>query len=245
MRTILFTSLAVAIAALAGCGGGGGGENPPAPAPVFAPAKCFEPARYGLGATLLLSYGSPGNVASTNESSRVETATVTFAQTPGLLSDNTSRETIGAPSPPVRPVETKRYLQVKGDGTLVEYGTLINGPLSGVSEEITYSPPVTDARFTLTEGSTLSFNSKGTRRNGITFQPMEGVDRTTTVRFEAIEPVSVPAGSYQACRYRVMETAGAYTFKSDVWVYRSVVVRHTTDLGTVELKTAKFNGSPL
>jgi hypothetical protein len=241
------TSLSVAFAVLAGCGGGSDDAPRPTQVPVFASAKCFEPARYELGATLLLSYGPPGDVARTKVSSRVGTTMVTFAQTPGLLSDITTSETINPPGTISRPVHTTRYLQVKSDGTLVEYGTLINGPLSGMSEETTYSPPVVDARFTLTEGSTMSFSSIGTRRNGITFQPMDGVDLTTTVRFEAIESVSVPAGNYQACRYRVTDTDSKNnTSLSGVfWVYRSVVVRSTTDLGTVELKAAQFNGAPL
>ncbi len=200
-----------------------------------------------MGATLSLSYGPPGKGAEFTDSTRVRTTTVTFAQTPGLLSDLTSRETIRPPGTIARPVHATRYLQVKSDGRLVEYGTLINGPLSGQSEETTYSPPVTDARFTLTEGSTLSFSSKGTRRNGITFEPLDGVDRTTTVRFEAIESVSVPAGNYRACRYRVTDTDNKNNTSASgvVWVYRSVVVRETTNVDTVELKTAQFNGAPL
>lgn len=247
IMTIRLASLSVAFAVLVGCGGGSDGAPPPAPAPVFAPAKCFDAARYEMGATLSLSYGPPDKVAEFTDSTRVGTTTVTFAQTPGLLSDFNSRETIRPPGTIARPVKTTRYLQVKSDGTLVEYGALIDGPLSGQSEETTYSPPVTDAGFTLAEGAALSFISKGTRRNGITFEHMDGVDRTTTVRFEAIEPVSVPAGNYQACRYRVTDTDNKNnTSVSTVfWVYRTVVVRSTSDSGTAELKAAQFNGAPL
>ncbi|MNL74771.1 hypothetical protein D3C87_2004540 [compost metagenome] len=61
-----------------------------------------------------------------------------------------------------------------------------------------------------------------------------------------VELLSLPAGSYKACRYDVRVDDGPI---SREWLYRGVLVRqerqNATDIEVLELKSGALNGVPL
>lgn len=121
---------------------------------------------------------------------------------------------------------------------------------------VVYTPPDVDTEFSLPLGGTLtkSVTSRTTTTmsgGGVTLPPQTTTDTATqTHAYEARESITVPAGTYDTCRYRETEPSGGYTLQWHV-VGKGIPARiegysaSGVVGGRSELKSATLNGAPL
>lgn len=139
------------------------------------------------------------------------------------------------------------YLKPVSLGVAALYGVTSTAQTFGqtVKTTNTYQPPYVDSKANLQVGETGSYTQLG---NVVTTGAGSGpLNVVTTVTFVGKETVTVPAGTFSACRYD--STTGGSTIKGSSWIYRSVVVKSSSPdaNGTqlILLKSATVNGAAL
>ena len=151
-------------------------------------------------------------------------------------------------------IETRAYRLAASSGIVTEYGataraTLIANGVTGTSTSRSTSvPPFVDSRFTLSGGQSLLQTGSittATTTNGITTTQTDNLSQT--VRFIGIESVSVPAGTFNACKFEQVPTATPTDITTSwVGVGNGVVLRTTavSSLGTqtATARTIRLNG---
>lgn len=114
----------------------------------------------------------------------------------------------------------KSYQNAAANGETTQYGAVVtaNTPVAGFNVTSTsrtvFSPPWVDRRFTMTAGQTLTQTYTGTTTTssgGILGSPGTTTTVTTTttqsIRFVGIESVTVPAGTFSACKFEDSDPA--------------------------------------
>lgn len=274
MKTsVLFCLVAVVSATgLAGCGGGGDGT----PAPGSA-AECFNPALYGTGPTTTyqLDYQEKDN---SNFRYRGIGTAAANGQGGGRVTEQRDRWS-NPVNPDGPPTGTSFLTTLYGiDGrdvltTVEESGGSIVTTLNGVVRTFEsrvrtlYDPSKRDPRYhlapgesymitalhtdTLTENITLN-GAGDTTRSGV-------VSESSTVTYVGQEAITVPAGTYQACRFEVtipILTGTVIYFPLEsfttVWIAKGkgVMVRGDRKDAisfstTVLMGTSRLNGAPI
>ncbi|MBI3370025.1 MAG: hypothetical protein HY021_16665 [Burkholderiales bacterium] len=161
--------------------------------------------------------------------------------------------------------EIKTYGRRTGDITQTNYGSSSTASISigGVAGTVTttsvYTPPFADRTaglqlgFSVSQTSTLVTTSTTVLPPPVpAFPPTLNTSTTTTVStFEAIESVSVPAGTYQACKF-VLTYPSAPSLTTSQWVIRGkgipvkIVSTAPGQTDTVQQATSvTLNGSKL
>lgn len=163
---------------------------------------------------------------------------------------------------------TRSYSQAAANGLTRTLGALIEAttttqlpslpglpPLPGTSTTVTsetyYTPPSENTEFTLSLGQSLTKNENITTT--VTGGPGSGSPLSstgsTTYTFEARESVTVPAGTFNSCRYRIASPADNSTQLSWFIVGKGVMAKSqqtsTAGTQTIELKSGTLNGQRL
>lgn len=122
--------------------------------------------------------------------------------------------------------QTRTYQNAAANGEVTQYGAVVRAttPVAGFSvtsdSRTVFNPPWVDRRFTMTAGQTLTQTYTGTTTvvsGGILGAPGTTTTSTTTltqnIRFVGIESVTVPAGTFNACKFEDTDPAspGAVT----------------------------------
>jgi hypothetical protein len=106
---------------------------------------------------------------------------------------------------------------------------------------VTYTPPYVDARSALRVGETGVYGATGSDARVTTYPYAEdisaAISNTTTVKLVGVEPVTVPAGVFTACRYE--GSSGTE------WWYRGIAVKKLQGDVTREMSSGSANGVPL
>jgi hypothetical protein len=253
-------SAAIVLSCLAACGGGGGdgASTPPFTAPPAAAQalQCFNLALLETpGTTLRIELDLSG----------VASGTQTVVTTVGNLTTfdgNSSREVVttavGSTSASGTPIstdlETRSYRVATSAGVITEYGATaraiitIGGSTGSSNSRSVSNPPSVDRRYTLSAGQSDTLTgtvTTATTTNGVTTTQTENLSQT--VRFVGIESVTVPAGSFNACKFEQAPTnAPADVTTSWVAVGSGVVVRTVavSSIGTqtASARTIRING---
>ena len=141
----------------------------------------------------------------------------------------------------------KTYYKVVSPGVIAQYGTSVTAVTFGQSVATTtsYAPPYVNGAANLAIGETGTYSYTGTLASS---GPGSGpVSFSTTVKFVGKESITVPAGTFNACRYDTLGTSGAVTATG--WYYRSIVIKSSTPStsGTqiIQLKAATINGASI
>jgi hypothetical protein len=137
-------------------------------------------------------------------------------------------------------------MQVEGFDIL-SYGTVATVPVPGGTFETkqVFTPAARDKRFTLNPGETTVYSQTYTT----TITPPGTTETTTanpTVTYEGQESVTVPAGTYTACKFSQTFSGSTTT----TWIIKgSGVMAKSTDASsnvTLQLQgTSRLNGSPI
>ena len=116
--------------------------------------------------------------------------------------------------------QVKAYQNALANGEVTQYGTVVRAitPVAGFNmtsdARTVFSPPWLDRRYTLNAGQTLTQTYTGTTTvvsGGILGSPGTTTTVTTTttqnIRFVGIESVTVPAGTFNACKFEDTDPA--------------------------------------
>ncbi len=150
---------------------------------------------------------------------------------------------------------TKSYFQLPGGQRMRSLGveTEILSPSTGTS--VTTYAPFELQRFDLAAGQSFSTSfetSTDTQVAGQTSATTVAEERTIT--FDGIESLTVPAGTFQACRFTVVRTStsivpagNSRTYIDMEWYHvgTAVLLKHEEDDSLTELKSASVNGADI
>lgn len=229
--------------ALAACGGGG---DDPGSGTTPSAADCYNPQLNQNGTTAQFDYQVSGG-ATGEELNQVKVSTgATFHGASALTQTHALNGTATAD------------IYTSDNGLEVnQYGSLTQSPDTNQSIEVWYDSPLIDRRFTLTLGAsdTASAN-KTTELKGFfitTLRKTTGL--STTVTYQGQESITVPAGTFTACKFKIAnvetDATGSQTSTSTEWIATTsgVLLKNVFDGATpttYELKaSSRLNGAPL
>ena len=144
----------------------------------------------------------------------------------------------------------KTYYKVMSPTTTASYGAVATATVFGqsVTNTTTFTPPYVDRTANLAVGETGTFTQTG---NVVTSGPGSGPFTTSnTVKFAGKESITVPAGTFNACRYEIStQGAGGVVSLATNWLYRGFVIKSSLPSGggtqIIQLKAATINGAPI
>jgi hypothetical protein len=223
----------VALACAAGvsaCGGGGKAGQPA--------ADCFNPQLFAVGTTARLDYQITGVFAGSGVSyTGTRTQAVSVQPSPGaagpevsVITDTTT--STNPPAPGQTNIARTRELQALDGLEIITRKLFQSYSFTGFDNEMetAYQPPVRDKRYTLRPGESFTL-----ARN----------DVTATVIYAGQESISVPAGTYTACRFDERAAGGSvrttWVIEGKGVVARSVQAGETSEL----LASSRLGGQPL
>lgn len=218
----------VAAFALAGCGGGN--DN-------VAKSLCFDNSIYAEGTSYKLNFAEgettpvvSGTVISTNASFNGHQGLVEFREQTQDTVITTVTRYLKQLTPP------NASEQPSTPGVVALYGTqAAQGATSFTTT--TYTPPYEDRRVELLVGETRTFTGQGIREDW--FHPAAPYTLEKRVKFVGVERITLPAGTFTACKY---EVDGVIT----EWWHRSLVIRSDFSNGVSRiLQSGMLNGTPL
>jgi hypothetical protein len=196
----------------------------------------------------VLDYTVSGALTGTSHTTGSVGAATTFNGTGNLTPiSQTVVTNYTAPTPLNATVTMTAYMQVDGFDIL-SYGTVSNVSvpvLGNIETKQVFTPAARDKRFTLAAGESTVFAQTYT-----TTTTPPGTSQTTsaspTVTYVGQESVTVPAGTFAACKFN--QTFSGET--TTTWIIKgSGVMAKSTDVAnnvTLQLEaTSRLNGSPL
>lgn len=134
-------------------------------------------------------------------------------------------------------------------GTVSEFS---NANFSSESRTV-FNPALVGDELTLQAGQSLMVTESGTTTTNVSqggvAQPTQTVEftRSVTTTFVGIEPVTVPAGTFQACRFReeTSDAQGMFVINAWVSVGSGVFVKTSSDDFDNVLVEGEINGMPI
>lgn len=257
------------VCSLVDCSGGTGGGG------TGSLNECTDPAMSSLptGARTTAVYVYEGLVTGEQTVDSVITGPATFKGQNAVLVTSTTKGTNtidvgGFATTTTTTTVVKSYEQPSSNGLVKTLGvvsdvtTTVSLPaIPGVptlpgtdtlsSIETVFNPPIENIEFTLALGGSLTKTSTSTTTtlSGTVIPPPTTVTTSQSYRFEAKETISVPAGSYNTCRYKVGTPGTADEGTLWLIVGKGVMAKSEglTPQGvqTVSLKSGTYNGAPL
>ena len=234
----------------------------PTPAPVPAPAptpsasgnsSCFENYAQAVGNLIITDLDFQGTLTGTQHTeSRLTSLSSTFNGVPNLT--EVSILTTGTNFVSGYAISTnttgKAYYKIVSPTTTAAYGVAATATVLGqsVTTTTTFTPPYVDGTANLAVGETGTFTQTG---NVVTSGPGSGPSTTSyTVKFAGRESITVPAGTFNACRYEIStQGAGGVVSLATSWFYRSFMIKSSFPSGggtqNIQLKAATINGAPI
>ena len=157
--------------------------------------------------------------------------------------------------------EEKSYTSRSGDAAQIQYGSErttvadFGGTLLTVIETVQHTPPTADLRYGLAVGESFTRQVSSTVTKSTSFSSKPTVTTSSrneeeTVRFVAIERITVPAGTYDTCRFESRQ-ASAPDVVNTTWVIqgKGIPVKVHSKVNGIEMDqwatSVILNGRPL
>jgi outer membrane lipoprotein-sorting protein len=157
----------------------------------------------------------------------------------------------------------KNYAKRTGDAEITQYGSTFSG--TGTSPGFgsatlnftsVFNPAFVDQQYSLAVGQTFNASqtiaTTGSVSSGGFSFPLDSTNtQSYAITYVGQEQVSVPAGTYSACKLQTTTTAGADVSTQTSWliVGKGIPVKTTTTAGgitqTIEATSVKLNGSAI
>jgi hypothetical protein len=263
LRSALHAATAMTIAVVvAGCGGGGGGGDDDddgngggggGGSATGAASDCFNPVLAQVGTTYLWDARIVGAATGTTAFDARVTQTTTFEGTPGLSeTEATVTQSVQSGANTFDCMSTVLdYAQVSGT-TLTQYGqiTTVTSPQASTTRSV-WSPPRADTRAALAAGASVDVAWTTTDTSPPATGTPQTTARTNRITYRGQESVTVPAGTFVACRFEIVETPGNSARIEWIQVGTGAPLKTTASPGTsgevsIELLgTSRLNGNPL
>jgi hypothetical protein len=148
----------------------------------------------------------------------------------------------------------KNYGLRTGDAETTDYGSVFS--FSTTSSGFTFntdvrtvmSPPAVTHVYSLAAGASITETQSGIATSTSNFGSSTGpFTSTTTTKFVGTESVTVPAGTYNACKFEVSVTVEGSTSLSTNWlmVGKGIHIKSVATDMTIEATSVKLNGASL
>lgn len=129
---------------------------------------------------------------------------------------------------------TSHYVRLSPNGDIVNYGhTILAGSgLATTRIESTFSPPITDRRYTLEKSESFQFTTTETRtQRQVSSQQTTttSIPVSATIAFDGIDTLSIGPRSVEACRFT--------NNGSREWFYRGVLIQSSDSNGKTTRQT--------
>ncbi|KAF0812088.1 hypothetical protein IGB42_03365 [Andreprevotia sp. IGB-42] len=222
------------------------GSFTPTPAPGAA-NDCANLALFQVGSKWTLNYQITGLQTGTSVSTAEITQSTTFAGHSALETkvDTTTTYT----GLPAATTSVKSYSALQSGNVVETYGNVaaITSPLAGTITS-TYTPPFLNRIWTLAVGESYSY-----QYNSVSVTQLTGLPDTTassnvagTVKYLGKESVSVPAGTFNTCKFELVSG----TTTTTEWFTTSGLAARTTTVDpqgtlTLSLTSGTVNGAAL
>lgn len=169
----------------------------------------------------MLDYAITGSATGSTRTNGTVTGGKTYNGQSGLLEffqDQTTTYTAPATLASAGTVPTQSRFYFSENGSVInEYGgtAAVNTTVSGIAitstTTVTYNPAKVNRRFTLAAGASSSSSTTVSSSTTTNFggAPATSSTESTTVTYVGQESVTVPAGTFTACKFTVRDQAGA------------------------------------
>jgi len=129
---------------------------------------------------------------------------------------------------------TSHYVRMSPNGDIVNYGykILAGSGLATTRIESTFSPPITDRKYTLEESESFQYTTTETRTQRQVSSQQTNTTSTplsATIAFVGIETISIGPRSVEACRFT--------NNGSQEWFYRGILVQSSDTNGKTTRQT--------
>ena len=234
--------------------GGGGGTSGGSGTTTTLASDCLNVGLLSAGSTWHLEYDKSGDATGTLVSDATVSGSTIFQGNAAMEIVQTIVDTSQAGS--VR-AESKNYQRLDG-ASILSFGMVadVSGALAG-SVNIVSIPPQADNRYTLAAGeSSTSHRTVVNIKNfpamsGIVFVPQTSSSASIlTVTYAGRETVTVPAGTFDACRFDTRAGDASAALTSSEWIVPAsgVVVRMVSYSNgnpalTTTLRAGTLNGT--
>ena len=229
-------------------------EGPP-PALGGTGTDCMDPAWLAAGATYGLDYDISGLLTGTSISEARVIGRTDFAGYSAFETEVTTTTTYTG-LPPAQ-TAVKSYSDSLGGGLLEQYGNTSAADVMGMTSTTvtTYVPPWRMTKWTLSAGQSEPYSYEFSTETTITGAPVAIPPQITTGTesgtwtYEGQESVTVPLGTFQACRFRT-ESGGSvitewYDLKSKSGLALKITTVSTEGTLVMEMTRGELNGQPL
>jgi hypothetical protein len=144
----------------------------------------------------------------------------------------------------------KTYSRPNGSGNVLTFGwtidstTTTNNAITGtLQERLVYSPAALDTHASMAVGQTRTFGpypySKISTVNGVA-QPVANASVSSTWKFVGIERITVPAGSFDTCRW---ETGSPVATRHELVGHGLLIKQVVPNIQTIEATAVLVNGA--
>jgi hypothetical protein len=246
-------AIAVLFAGCGGGGGGGGGGDGGDGAANGAASDCFNPVLAQVGTTYLWDARIVGAATGTTSFDARVTRIAAFEGTAGLAeTEATVAQSVQSGGNAFTSTSTLLdYAQVSGT-TLTQYGqvTTVTAPQASTTRSV-WQPPRADTRAALALGASVDVAWTTTDTSPPGTGPAQTTARNNRITYRGQESVTVPAGTFNACRFEIVETPGNSERIEWVQVGTGAPLKTTAAPGTGNeasfelLGTSRLNGNPL
>jgi hypothetical protein len=225
-----------------GTGGGGGGGG--AVVGGGPSSDCLVPSLYSSSNTVHLEYAFTGSLIGSVVQDTIHTPNVTFEGQ--SASEWATNQVVTYPALGTFPVSSKSYSRLEGQ-EFVSFGSTSETTTPfATSSKIVFSPPFRSKHYTLNPGEsyTQTYNSITTS----TLAGMPPTSTTSTVthteRYLGQESVTVPAGTFNACKFEIGGLTSWEIVGKGITA-KSVTVDTTGGTTTLSLTSGSINGSAI
>ena len=230
LRSGRWSLLAVALA-VSGCGGSD---------EAGMASECFNPQLFAVGTTYQLDYQLSGGTPPGTRSLATSVQAASGASPEDRMVVTNTSHVFDVPVPGGSQTSRTRTVQSAEGLVVVTRQVFQSFSSTGLENEIptVYQPPLRDLRYTLAPGGSFPMVHSVVQGSGV-------VSSTVTVTYVGQESVTVPAGTYVACKFEERsEGLGVRT----TWTIKGkgIVARSSQPEVTMELKaSSRLNGQPV
>jgi hypothetical protein len=235
-----------------------GGDDGNSAAPSILASDCRSSALTTVGTTFRFDYVYSG--AATGGTSSVGTVTRLTAfegQADATEVDTDTSEDFQLTGQVAtrQSTNTLSYVRQTADADII-YGsvlTFVSGADQGTVVRTVFTPPLVDRRFTLPAGqqTTVATSATATATLPSGRQLVSQLSESATVRFIGKEQITVPAGTFDSCRFEITLAGAArpsiywYQAGSGVVLKISNALDVSRTLTSELLASSRLNGNPL
>lgn len=262
----LRAAIAMAITAMVGCGGGGGGDVGGSGGgssggggiggggnPTGAASDCFNPALATVGTTYRWDARIVGAATGTTTFDARVTRTTTFDGTAGLVETEAGiTQSVQSGGSTFTSTSTLLDYALVSGTTLTQYGQVISvtSPQPSTTRSV-WQPARADTRAALAIGASVNvaWTTNDTSPPGV--GAVQTTARNNRITYRGQESVAVPAGTFTACRFEIVETPGNSVRIEWIQVGTGAPLKTTAAPGTSSeisielLGTSRLNGNAL